>query len=122
MPGCFSWLGVTVYLSKQAIFDVLNYVASMPKGSSITFDYRVAPALLHPIDQVISDYAAKQFEMDGETWQSYFHSQELQRDITALGFRDVTDFGADELNARYFQKRKDGLNIGNGFRILRAVV
>ncbi|MDL2356763.1 MAG: SAM-dependent methyltransferase [Pseudomonadota bacterium] len=121
-PSCFSWLGVTVYLSKQAIFDVLNYVASLPKGSSITFDYRVAPALLHPIDQVIGEYAAKQFEMDGEPWQSYFHPQELQRQIAALGFRDVADFSADELNARYFQKRKDGLRFGNGFRILRAVV
>lgn len=122
VPSCFSWLGVTVYLSKQAIFDVLNYVASLPKGSSITFDYRVAPALLHPIDQVIIDYAAKQFEMDGEPWQSFFHPQELQGEIAALGFRDLTDFSADELNARYFQKRKDGLRVGNGFRILRAVV
>jgi methyltransferase (TIGR00027 family) len=122
MPSCFSWLGVTVYLSKQAIFDVLNYVASLPKGSSITFDYRVAPALLHPIDQVISDYAARQFEMDGEPWQSYFHPQELQREIAALGFRDVTDVGADELNARYFHKRNDGLRVGNGCRILRAIV
>ncbi|WP_167240100.1 class I SAM-dependent methyltransferase [Massilia genomosp. 1] len=122
VPSCFSWLGVTVYLSKPAIFDVLNYVASLPKGSSIAFDYRVAPALLHPIDQVISDYAAKQFGAEGEPWQSYFHPQELQAQIAALGFRDVTDFGADELNARYFQKRKDGLRVGAGFRILRAVV
>lgn len=122
VPSCFSWLGVTVYLSKQTIFDVLKYVASLPKGSSITFDYRVARALLHPIDQVISDYAAKQFEMEGEPWQSYFHPQELQAEIAALGFREVTDFGAEELNARYFQRRKDGLMVGNGFRILRAVV
>lgn len=122
VPSCFSWLGVTVYLSKQAIFDVLNYVASLPKGSSITFDYRVAPVLLHPIDQVIGDYAAKQFETEGEPWQSYFDPQELRREIAAHGFGDVTDFSADELNARYFQKRKDGLRVGNGFRILRAVV
>jgi O-methyltransferase involved in polyketide biosynthesis len=100
----------------------MNYMASLTKGSSITFDYRVAPALLHPIDQVISDYAARQFEMDGEPWQSYFHPQELQREIAALGFRDVTDLGADEFNARYFQKRKDRLRVGNGFRILRAIV
>jgi methyltransferase (TIGR00027 family) len=122
VPTCFSWLGVTVYLSKEAIFDVLNYVASLPKGSSITFDYCLAPALLHPIDQLILEYAAKQFDVDGEPWQSYFHPQELHREIAALGFRDVTDFSADQLNARYFQKRKDGLRVGNGFRILRAVV
>jgi methyltransferase (TIGR00027 family) len=120
--SCFSWLGVTVYLSKQAIFNVLNYVASLPKGSSITFDYRVVPTLLHPIDQVISHYAAKQFELDGEPWQSYFDPQELQCQIAALGFSDVTDLSADDLNARYFQKRKDGLRVGNGFRILSAVV
>ncbi|MFP5393589.1 MAG: class I SAM-dependent methyltransferase [Gammaproteobacteria bacterium] len=122
VPSCFSWLGVTVYLSKQAIFDVLNVVASLPKGSSITFDYRVAPALLHPIDRLIFDYAAKQFEMDGEPWQSHFDPQALHRELAALGFRELTDLGADELNARYFHRRKDGLRVGNGFRIMRAVV
>ena len=100
----------------------MNYMASLTKGSSIPFDYRVAPALLHPIDQVIGDHVARQFEMDGEPWQSYFHPQELQREIAALGFRDVTDLGADELDARYFQRRKDGLRVGSGFRMLRAIV
>lgn len=122
VPSCFSWLGVTVYLSKQAIFDVLNFVASLPKGSSITFDYRVAPALLHPIDQVLSEFAARQFGIGGEPWQSYFDPQEFQLQIAALGFSEVADFSADELNARYFHKRKDGLRVGNGFRIVRAVV
>jgi methyltransferase (TIGR00027 family) len=44
-PAYFSWLGVTVYLSTQAVFETLKFVSSLPKGSAITFDYRVEPSL-----------------------------------------------------------------------------
>src|SRR6516164_4929979 len=40
-PAFFSWLGVTMYLTEAAIFETLKFVTSLPKGSSITFDFRV---------------------------------------------------------------------------------
>jgi O-methyltransferase involved in polyketide biosynthesis len=113
---------MTVYLSQQAIADVLAYVAALPQGSSITFDYRVAPSLLHPIDQVIGEYAARQFGIEGEPWQSCFDPAELQVQVAALGFRQVRDFSPEVLNTRYCHRRKDGLRVGNGFRIMQAVV
>jgi methyltransferase (TIGR00027 family) len=45
-PTCFSWLGVTMYLTEAAIMGTLGFVASLPQGSSICFDYRVAASMV----------------------------------------------------------------------------
>src|SRR5579859_3273138 len=37
-PTCFSWLGVTMYLREEAVYDTLRWIASLPAGSSVTFD------------------------------------------------------------------------------------
>jgi len=36
----FSWLWVTMYLTNSAINATLQFVASMPVGSGIVFDFR----------------------------------------------------------------------------------
>src|SRR5690349_4574078 len=42
----FSWLGVTMYLTRDAIMGTLRYVAERPAGSGITFDYMTPPSRL----------------------------------------------------------------------------
>src|SRR5262245_36371831 len=40
-PAFFSWLGVSMYLSAEAIDSTLQFVASLPPGGGIVFDYAV---------------------------------------------------------------------------------
>lgn len=115
-PACFSWLGVTVYLSPQAVRDTLAYVASLPVGSSITFDYRVHPSLLDPVGQAIVGVIGKQIAAFGEPWVSSFDPTQLQHQLSELGFSNVEDPGADLINSRYFARRKDGLRCSASFR------
>lgn len=109
LPACFSWLGVTMYLSEEAIMELLGYVANLAAGSSISFDYRMTPTLLDPAQRAISELAASRVAALGEPWLSAFEPDALRERVLALGFAQAENIGPDELNRRYLYRRKDGL-------------
>ncbi|MCG5262232.1 class I SAM-dependent methyltransferase [Cupriavidus gilardii] len=118
-PACFVWLGVTPYLTDAAIDSTLRYVASRPAGTRIVFDYRVDAGVLPPFERVMAAHMAEQVAALGEPWLSEFVPEQLVQGLTAMGFADVTDLDAPTLNARYFARRKDGLQTaGGGLRVL----
>jgi len=58
----------------------------------------------------------------GEPWRTHFRPDELRRELRSAGFSAVEDLGADELNARYFRDRADGLRVRGYGRLARATV
>lgn len=112
LPACFSWLGVTMYLTEAAILESLGFVASLPKLSSISFDYRVPPSMLDPIQQAIGELMAQRAAAVGEPWVSAFEPILLRQQVLELGFSEAETFEPDALNRRYLHRRKDGLRTG----------
>jgi O-methyltransferase involved in polyketide biosynthesis len=43
-PTFFTWLGVVPYLTQDAIFSTLRFVANVSGGASVVFDYANPPA------------------------------------------------------------------------------
>jgi len=119
-PAYFSWLGVAIYLTQEAIFETLRFVASLPKGSAITFDYSLDRALLNPIERAISEYMGQLIASQGEPWISFFDPASLKEELGKMGYDSIEDLGPDELNPRYFSRRKDGLRTGGGVRLMCA--
>jgi len=109
IPACFSWLGVTMYLTEEAIMASLSFVAGLPKCSSISFDYRVPPSTLDPIQRVIGEVMGQRAAAVGEPWVSAFDPALLRQQVLSLGFSEAATFEPDELNRRYLHRRKDGL-------------
>ena len=109
-----------MYLSTEAIFDTLKFIAAMPVGSSLTFDYRLDPSLLDVIGRLVDDYIQNLVAQHGEPWKSAFTPALLQQDLRNMGFSKADSAGSEQLNARYFYQRKDGLRIGNGFQLMCA--
>ena len=101
-----------MYLTEAAIMELLGFVATMPKSSSITFDFRVPPSMLNPIERVISDVMGERVAALGEPWISAFDPTALRDQIARLGFNGVKTYEPDELNRRYLHRRKDGLRAG----------
>jgi hypothetical protein len=59
----------------------------------------------------------------GEAFRLFLEPGELSRLLRDLGFASIEDLGREEINARYFQHRSDGLQIGSAAgRIVRAAV
>lgn len=118
----FSWLGVAPYLTIDGVMTTLRFIASAPKGSGVIFDYAPAPSLLPPAQQLVIDALAKRLSAAGEPLQTFFDPSELMKDLQAMGFGHVEDIGPEELNARYFKDRTDGLRVGNLAHMINAQV
>ena len=121
-PTCVSWMGVTTYLTADAVLRTLGTLDRLAAGSCVCFDYRAPAALLGPVDRVIDEVIGRQAAEAGEPWLSTFDPAQLQRQLLALGFGSAVSVTPDDLNARYFARRKDGLRTGGSFRIMRACV
>jgi methyltransferase (TIGR00027 family) len=118
----FSWLGVTEYLTTEAVMATLGFIASAPVGSGIVFDYMISPSLLTPAQRVRFDALARRVGSAGEPWQAFFDPELLTRDLRAMGFGYIEDLEPEEINARYFRDRKDGLRVGSLSHVMKAQV
>jgi methyltransferase (TIGR00027 family) len=118
--ACVSWMGVTMYLTADAVLRTLGTVAGFAAGSCLCFDYRVPTTMLNPIERVINEVLEQQIAALGEPWLSTFDPTQLQSQLLAMGFSSAESATPDDLNARYFARRKDGLGTGGGVRIMCA--
>ncbi len=119
----FSWLGVTYYLTRDAVFDTLRDIAAIaPKGSTLVFDYLEADAFVPertaPRVQRLKSIAARV----GEPMQTGFDPLTLADDLSRVGFRLEEDLGPAEIEARYFQYRTDDYHAFEQVHFAQAVV
>jgi len=121
-PAVFAWLGVVPYLEVASIKAVLAYVAALPEGTEIIFDYGVPPRSLNFVARFLYRRMAKRVEAAGEPWRSFFTPQEMREVLRECGFSVIQDLGAFEINARYFADRLDRLRVGAVGRIVTAIV
>lgn len=113
-PAFFSWLGVIMYLTLESATTTLRFIGSRPEGSGVAFDYALADSALNPLMRIARNSLAARVARAGEPFQLYFHPSDLARLLRELGFDELEDLGAKEIDARYFPDRQDGLKIGSG--------
>jgi methyltransferase (TIGR00027 family) len=104
-PACFSWLGVSMYLTREAVRSTLAFVGARPAGSSITFDYLLPPSSLPFLRRIGFHLLAHRLALAGEPWRTWFAPAELARELHALGFTQLEDLDSAALNLRYFGGR-----------------
>lgn len=121
-PAFFAWLGVTPYLTEAAVWQTLGWIAAAVPGSGVVFDYALAPHLLDVTRRRAFDLLAAHVAAAGEPWQTFFEPAGMQRELVAKGFTRIEDLGPDEVNARYFAGRTDGLRVGSLARLVCALV
>jgi methyltransferase (TIGR00027 family) len=121
-PAFFSWLGVTPYLSRPAFDLTLRFIAGLPTGSAVAFDFAVERSLLTPHQQLALDAMAARVALAGEPFQLFFDPAVLASDLARLGFREIEDLNGEAINARYFSGRSDGLSVSGGGHLLSAWV
>jgi methyltransferase (TIGR00027 family) len=120
LPACVCWMGVTMYLTAEAVAATLRTVAGFAAGSRLCFDYRVPVAKLNPVERVINEVMEQRVAALGEPWLSTFDPMQLHRQLLELGFSSAESVTPEDLNARYFARRKDGLRTGGGVCIMCA--
>jgi methyltransferase (TIGR00027 family) len=113
-PAFISWLGVTMYLTKEAIDAVFKTVASFPKNSEIVFTYAIKRETKSPVE----DRAAEL----GEQWKSHFTIEEIIDKLTDYKYSTVYFLCYDDAKLRYFNNRSDNLPIPEEKSIVSATV
>lgn len=115
----FAWLGVVPYLTLDAFRATIGFIAKSPAGSGVVFDYGQPRRVLPPHEQLAFDSLASRVALAGEPFRLWFTPPEVAYELEE--FRAIEDMGAVEINERYFQNRRDQLQLrGSGGRFLTA--
>ncbi len=66
------------------------------------------------MERVAFDTLSSRVASAGEPFGTFFDPPDLRGRLARIGFRSIEDFGRDDLNARYFVDRADGLRLRGG--------
>jgi methyltransferase (TIGR00027 family) len=122
VPTFFSWLGVTIYLTRDDNVATLRGIAaSSAPGSELVFTYVDQRALDGQRSATLEQMRARR-AMLGEPWLSGFDPTTLANELRELGFELIEDLGRLELTERYCAGRGDGLAPGRVGHVARARV
>ncbi|MBV1881160.1 MAG: class I SAM-dependent methyltransferase [Pseudomonadales bacterium] len=110
-PAFFYWLGVTVYLSKEAIFSTLNALVQVAaKSSELTFDYATS------FDEIMRGQKYKirllqaYTQLSGEPLiDNNFTTEQFIKDVCELGYTLRENMSPEQQYEQYFADRNDGL-------------
>lgn len=121
LPTQVSWLGVVPYLTSSAFRATVQFVSSLASGSGLVLDYGLPRHLLSPQEQREQESLAARVALAGEPFQLFLSPDQMRAELAA--FRQIEDMDREDLNARYFSRRADGLHIlGKAGRLLAAVL
>jgi methyltransferase (TIGR00027 family) len=104
----FTWLGVVPYLTPEAVYSTLGFIARLPAGTHVVFDYS-NPA--DPTDNDVEATAARQslaarVVSVGEPFRCFFETDVLHARLKDLGFCEIEDLGPEMILERYFGVRR----------------
>jgi methyltransferase (TIGR00027 family) len=114
------WLGVTPYLTRDAVFATLAELAELPSGTEIVFDYANPP---HMIEEAAAQNfrraMAESVAANGEPFRCYFESGDLHAGARRLGFTEIEDLDREALVSRYLPNLSIAPRSGPGGHVVR---
>jgi methyltransferase (TIGR00027 family) len=105
----FCWLGVVPYLTLTAFRATVDLIAGMPAGSGVSFDYALSDEELSPRRRLARATLATRVAAAGEPFRLFFRSEQLDNELKSAGFQRIEQLDSEDVNARYFANRSDGL-------------
>jgi methyltransferase (TIGR00027 family) len=114
------WLGVTPYLTEEAVFATLSELARLPGGAEVVFDYANPPDATNEANtRNFHREMAERVAASGEPFRGYFDSAELHARARELGFSDIEDLDRAALLARYLPYASAAPRPGPGGHVVR---
>ena len=108
------------YLTEEAgTRSALGFIASLPHGAHVVFDYSDPPASLPVEWRIRHERRAQRVSELGEAWLNYMEADPLHAKLRARGFTEVEESVNSSIAARYFPHRARNFP-DRGGHILRA--
>jgi methyltransferase (TIGR00027 family) len=117
-PAFVTSLGVSMYLTRDAVAAMLRQVAALTPGSTFVLTFLVPGTLLPPDERAGLEAATRGAKASGTPFVSFFLPEDIVALARAQGFRHVEHVAPATLRERYFAGRSDGLAPGSGEQII----
>jgi methyltransferase (TIGR00027 family) len=117
-----SWMGVTQYLTPDALESTFHFVLSLPASSEIVFSFILPQEELSGTEAEALMIAARRAAEVGEPWLARFRAGELAAKLRLMGFSQIIHLTPEQAGERYFRDRNDGLKERFGEQLMRAIV
>ena len=114
------WLGVTPYLTEDAVYATLAELARWSGGVEVVFDYANPPPTVEEAAQRNFHRAmAQSVAANGEPFRCYFETHELHAGARSLGFSEIEDLDGAALFGRYLPDIQIAARPGPGGHVIR---
>jgi O-methyltransferase involved in polyketide biosynthesis len=90
-PSFFVWLGGAGYRTAEAALASLAFIASLPRGSGVVFDYAVERASIGPLAHTPLDALASRIILAGGRVKYLIQPQAVAAMLRGLGFQQIVD-------------------------------
>lgn len=117
-----SWMGVTQYLTPEALESTFRFVLSLTPSSEIVLSFILPQEELSGVEAEALAIAARRAAEVGEPWVARFGAGELAAKLRLMGFSQIVHLTPEEAGWRYFRDRRDGLRERRGEQLMRAIV
>jgi len=113
-PAVLSCTGVTLYLSREAISEMLCRIAKFAPGSKAIISFYAPVESLQGEDRTLMEMSVKGAAAQGTPMVSFFNAEQVRALAGGAGLKNCQIFDSGDLNRCYFQNRKDGLRPSDG--------
>ena len=93
----FVWLGDAGYRTVDAVLGGLAFIASLPGGSGVVFDYAAEGSQVGTLAHTALDALASRISLAGGTVKHLIEPQAVTAMLRGLGFQKIVDLAQDEL-------------------------
>ncbi len=112
-PAFLCWLGVTQYLTRDAIDATLKWAARLVPGSELVLTFVVPSPEMIEVGKKISAAA-------GVNFATFFTADEMTALLHNAGFAETEHFTPERAQRTYFEGRSDGLRAPDVEQLMRA--
>jgi len=91
----FVWLGGEAYRTADAVINTLAFIASLPKGSGVVFDYAAERASPGSLTHSALDALASRIRMAGGSVKCFIQPPAVAAMLRSVGFHQIVDMPLD---------------------------
>ncbi|HEX9169686.1 MAG TPA: SAM-dependent methyltransferase, partial [Roseiarcus sp.] len=114
------WLGVTPYLTEDAVYATLAELARLPGGAEVVFDYGNPPdRITETATRNFHREMAERVAASGEPFRCYLDTAALHERARSFGFSEIEDLDRSALVARYLPDTPIAPRSGPGGHVVR---
>jgi methyltransferase (TIGR00027 family) len=121
-PAVLSSMGVSMYLTKEATETTLRQVAALAGGSVLAMTFMLPVDLVDAAERPMQESVEAAAAGSGTPFISHYAPEEVVEMCRAAGFSAARHVSPEDLTARYFAQRTDGLRPPTAEQLIVATV